>query len=173
MKFKLRKFAPQKGKNREAGECDVLLNVTPRRVFDAECTRYGYSEPDDAPTIPTVGGTPVTVDHWRYVETDNPSRKGIWVCFGHISSNYYIFVSSYVVAGAWVDEWLQLNESASGTLRANCTTNTFDLNGSVSVTDDYYNGWVAFNTDPADGKKYSFVKDIDLINGNGNTFTKL
>jgi len=68
---------------------------------------------------------------------------------------------------------LQLNESASGTLRANCTTNTFDLNGSVSVTDDYYNGWVAFNTDAADGKKYAFVTDYDYVSGSANTFTTI
>lgn len=77
-----------------------------------------------------------------------PSEQTVTLVYGTLSGAHKLYVRPYLsLAGAWVDSWQELTEKESS-LTADAGTNTTTIVDAAlsSSTDDYYNGWIVYNT---------------------------
>lgn len=142
MSFRLMKYAPKRGVNRKAGECDQLLNSTPMRIDGSEVKRFGYSDAG-LPDFPSG----VTVDYIRYASTENPSAKDVLFLFGHTDTRKRVFMYSWIAFGDtnWTDEWREVAVNLFGFPSWTRGTHTATISGLSITTNDYYAGWILHN----------------------------
>lgn len=77
-----------------------------------------------------------------------PSEQTVTLVYGTLSGAHKLYIKPYLSsAGAWVDSWQELTEKESS-LTADAGTNTTTIVDAAlsSTTDDYYNGWIIYNT---------------------------
>jgi hypothetical protein len=94
----------------------------------------------------------VKISEEQFLFTE-PSEEEVTLVYGTLSGADKLYVRPYLSpAGAWVDSWLDLTEAETG-LTADAgsggdvtdTTHIVDA-GLSSSTDDYYNGWIVYNS---------------------------
>lgn len=78
----------------------------------------------------------------------SPSEQNCVLVHGTLSGVHKLYIRPYIsLAGAWVDSWIELTERETS-LTADAGTNTTTIvdAGLSSTTDDYYNGWIVYNS---------------------------
>src|SRR3990167_8887188 len=146
---------------RPVGALDDVQNYVLNNKMDKLVLRSGYSTDITGAITSTDGTTMATVQNYYKFSTENPSANYQDLLIGADgSSNKFFFQRGYFHNSSSIDSssFFKWGESLSTTisLLGPGSNHTFGTLASGNAIDDYYNGWLLYNTTR---NTYSYITD--------------